>query len=89
MIVHAFLKFLTILCIGIALIAAFSSIRVFILTSQIADNNRKILDSDSSKIYSTLARFGSIIAALACGIIISIFAVVSLYVTLLGRTVNK
>jgi len=88
MIVHAFLKFLTILCIGIALIAAFSSIRVFIFTSQISENNNiKIIDSDLSKMYSTLARFGSIIVALSCGIIIFIFAAVSLYVTFIGRTI--
>jgi hypothetical protein len=88
MIVHAFLKFLTILCIGIALIAAFASIRVFIFTSQISENNNiKIIDSDLSKMYSTLARFGSIIVALSCGIIICIFAAVSLYVTFIGRTI--
>jgi hypothetical protein len=77
MIVHAFLKFLSILCIGIALVAAFSSIRVFI--------SNKNFDSDSSKIYSTLAKYGSIIVAISCAIIICIFAVVSLYVTFIGR----
>jgi hypothetical protein len=87
MIVHAFLKFLTILCIGIALVAAFSSIRVFIYTCQNSDNNLKKFDTDSSKIYSTLARFGSIIVALACAIIICIFAAVSLYVIFSGREV--
>ena len=87
MIVHAFLKFLTILCIGIALVAAFASIRVFILTYQISDKNIKTFDTDPSKIYSTLARFGSITSALACGIIICVFAAVSLYVTFIGRTI--
>ena len=87
MIVHAFLKFLTILCIGIALVAAFASIRVFILTSQLTENNIKNINSDPSKLYSTLARFGSITSALACAIIICIFAAVSLYVTLSGRAV--
>lgn len=89
MIIHAFLKFLTILCIGIALVAAFSSIRVFIFTCQIHDNNNnlKTIDSDPSKIYSILARLGSIIAAVSCGIIICIFAIVSLYVTFIGRTI--
>jgi uncharacterized membrane protein len=86
MIVHAFLKFLTILCIGIALVAAFSSIRVFIYACQTSDNNNsKNFDSDSSKIYSTLAKFGSIIVALACAIIICIFAVISLYVIFIER----
>jgi len=88
MIVHAFLKFLTILCIGISLIAAFASIRVVIFTSQISENNHiKTIDSDSLKIYSTSARFGSIIAAISCGIIICVFAAVSLYVTFIGRTI--
>jgi hypothetical protein len=88
MIIHAFLKFLTILCIGIALVAAFSSIRVFIFTCQIHENNNlKTIDSDPSKIYSILARLGSIIAAVSCGIIICIFAIVSLYVTFIGRTI--
>ncbi|CAF0809118.1 unnamed protein product [Rotaria sp. Silwood1] len=88
MIVHAFLKFLTILCIGIALIAAFASIRVFIVTLQISETNIKNINSDSAKMYSTLARFGSIIVAAACGIIICVFAVVSLYVLFIGRTVS-
>ena len=62
-IVHAFLKFLTIICIGIALVAAFASVRVFIFTCQMSEhnNNLKSFDTDSSKLYSTLARFGSII----------------------------
>ncbi|CAF2799733.1 unnamed protein product [Rotaria sp. Silwood2] len=87
MIVHAFLKFATILCIGIALVAAFASIRVFIVTSQIYETNLKNINSDSAKIYSILARFGSIIVALTCGIIICVFAAVSLYVLFIGRTV--
>jgi hypothetical protein len=87
MIVHAFLKFVTILCLGIALVAAFASIRVFIITSQISDNNLKAINLNSPKIYSTLARFGSLIAAVACGIIICVFAIVSLYVTFIGKTI--
>ncbi|CAF1288607.1 unnamed protein product [Adineta steineri] len=82
MIIHAFLKFLTIISIGISLIAAFSSIQVFILTSQISEKN---INSDSSKFYSTIARYGSIIVAFACGIIICMFAIVSLYVAFSGR----
>ncbi|CAF3313860.1 unnamed protein product [Rotaria socialis] len=85
MIAHAFLKFLTILCIGIALVAAFASIRVSILTSKTCETNIKNVNSDSPKIYSTLARLGSIIAAVACGIIICVFAAVSLYVLFNGR----
>ncbi|CAF0976301.1 unnamed protein product [Rotaria sordida] len=87
MIAHAFLKFLTILCIGIALVAAFASIRVFIVTSQISETNIKSINSDSTKIYSSLASFGSIIVALTCSIIICVFAAVSLYVLFIGRTV--
>jgi len=88
MIVYGFLKFLTILCIGISLVAAFASIRIFIFTSQISENNNiKTIDTDSSKIYSTLARFGSIISAISCAIIICVFAAVSLYVTFIGRTI--
>jgi len=88
MIVYGFLKFLTILCIGISLVAAFASIRIFIFTSQISENNNiKNINSDSLKIYSTLARFGSIISAFSCGIIICVFAAISLYVTFIGRTI--
>lgn len=81
MIVHALLKFLTILCIGVALIAAFASIRVFLLTVPPADAN-----AEASKIYSTLARTGSIAVALACVVIMCLFAAVSLYATFRGRT---
>ncbi|CAF4191397.1 unnamed protein product [Rotaria magnacalcarata] len=87
MIARAFLKFLTILCIGMALVAAFASIRVSILTSQICETNIKNINSDSPKSYATLARLGSLIAAVACGIIICVFAAVSLYFLFNGRTV--
>jgi hypothetical protein len=71
------LKFLTILCIGLALVAAFASIRVFLLTDA---------NAEASKVYSMLARTGSITVALACAVIMCLFAAVSLYATFRGET---
>ncbi|UJR36618.1 hypothetical protein I4U23_029338 [Adineta vaga] len=82
LLIHVFLKFITILCISLATLAAFSSLRVSL---SIAENNLKLANSDVSKFYSTIARFGSIFSAITCAIIICIFAIVSLYVTFNGK----
>lgn len=88
MMLYASLKFLAVVCIGLALLAAFHSVRVSMFTKPAINDPLRSHPVDAPKVSVTVARYGSFVSTVACVSIIVLVSAISLYVTFKGRTVQ-